>query len=175
LTVDTARIFEGRIEVDYGQAYVISGDADDHGDMSANFVGQSNGLLGAAFPGRLFLVTSSSSGDVGLTVEIANAEPALDDDWEDCVAASFSPIGLPVRVTQWSGEIVCEIPLAITDYRVRYCASHMDEAGDLHAFEKDGIVDSYLLTFWPAPPAPDQVIRQGSETAASCHATRRNS
>jgi hypothetical protein len=53
-------------------------------------------------------------------------------------------------------------PLSIKpgDYRVRYHAYGMDRA------DEDPTVDRYLLQLWPAPPAPDRVLRETSKHAA---------
>jgi hypothetical protein len=63
-------------------------------------------------------------------------------------------------------------PLALDeiDYRVRYCGWGMD-AGHQAGPQMDGepLVDRYLLQFWPAPPEPDQVIKQTSAQAAYWH------
>ena len=56
------------------------------------------------------------------------------------------------------------------DYRVRYTARGMDagHAADTVIGDEDP-VDAYQLRFWPAPPAPDRVFKQASETAAYWH------
>jgi hypothetical protein len=162
--------YDGPLEVDYGQAYVVSRGAEGTGDLHAAFAGQSNGLLGAALPGRLVLLTSRSSGEVPFRIEVWEAAPKLDEDWEDCVEASFRPVGLPVILrTMMTDAAICEIPLGQRWYRVRFSARGMEGAWDLHAFEAEGTVDSYALTFWPAPPAPDTIITEGSATARSMH------
>ena len=65
---------------------------------------------------------------------------------------------------------MCELPLRISEYRVRYTARGMDAA---HAADTviDGEepLDAYRLWFWPAPPAPDRVIKVVSETARYWH------
>jgi hypothetical protein len=46
----------------------------------------------------------------------------------------------------------------------------MDEARELDTrMEDDPEADHYLLQFWPAPPEPDRVVKQTSETAAYWH------
>jgi hypothetical protein len=175
VTVSTVvHVFDGLLEVDYGQAYVISGGVDDTGDLPAGFKGQSNGLLAAATPGLLFLLTSRSSGNVRLDIDVWASERPLEEVWEECVEASFMPAGLPVRLVGWgmdftAGTSVCEIPLEQRPYRVRYCARGMDAAWDLHALEPESAVDSYLLAFWPAPCAPDAIVKQTSDAARTMH------
>ncbi|MEU5099597.1 hypothetical protein [Streptomyces sp. NPDC020996] len=57
-----------------------------------------------------------------------------------------------------------------TDYRVRYCAKGMDEARRQDTRSSDEPeLDCYLLQFWPAPAAPDRVLKQTSAIAAYWH------
>jgi hypothetical protein len=71
------------------------------------------------------------------------------------VEASFRPATAKV---QWGGE---SWPLAPIDYRVRYSATGMDRARGRYTLLEPP-VDRYLLQLWPAPPAPDAVIRETS-------------
>lgn len=160
-------VFDGLLGVYFGQAYISNSpdrpnDADlGSGSFLASFFrGQRNGLLGAAVGGFLFLTTGTSNGDVGLSVHVVEQEPPLDDSWEECVEASFVPETSVVAVYDWDRTGVCEIPLGKQTYRVRYTACRMD-AG--HAGTGR---DFYGLWFWPAPVAPDAVIRQTSASAA---------
>ena len=93
--------FEGPWHVHYGQLYVESALGDQHEDMADHFTGQQNGLLGAAVPGALFLVTGLHTGPIWLRVEVLDAEPVLEDDWEDVVEVSFSAHP-PVTVVGWA-------------------------------------------------------------------------
>src|SRR5690349_5733026 len=120
------RLFDGRLHVHYGQAYVFSDDAGDTGEMDACFRGQVNGLLGAGQPGMLFLITGLHTGHVGLTVDVAEHEPPVEESWEECVEVSFAPATPDVRLVDWDRELVCQLPLEVTDYRVRYAARGMD-------------------------------------------------
>jgi hypothetical protein len=153
------RIFDGVVGVFKGQLYVVSDPWDIGPDLWANFSGQANGLLGAATPGLLCLVTGVADGDVGFTVEVCEREPLLDGSWEDCVEASFSPATPVVMFVDLEGQALSEIPLGEETYRVRYAAREMD-AG--HA---GTAMDVYGLWFWPAPQAPDAVVRRTSKTA----------
>jgi hypothetical protein len=42
----------------------------------------------------------------------------------------------------------------------------MDVAREAESLNLDRPIESHLLTFWPAPPAPDRVVRTTSRTAA---------
>lgn len=164
------RPVEGEVHVHYGQIYVES-DPDGFGpDLAEAFAGQSGGLCGAAAPGALWLTTGLHTGDVGFTVEVHDQDPPLDTAWEDVVEASFRPGSASSALVQWAGEDSWELDLEETDYRVRYCAKGMDEADQRDTrLDHEPQLDCYLLQFWPAPPAPDRVLRQTSAIAAYWH------
>jgi hypothetical protein len=92
------RVYSGPLHVHYGPAYVMSGEDGDTSDMEACFRGQSNGLLGAARRGWVFMLTGLHTGVVQLTVEVTDAQPLLGDEWEECVEASFAPHGPDVAL-----------------------------------------------------------------------------
>jgi hypothetical protein len=164
------RPVEGEVHVHYGQIYVES-DPDGFGpDLAQAFAGQSAGLCGAATPGALWLTTGLHTGNVGFTVEVHDQAPPLDPVWEDVVEVSFRPVSAGSALVQWAGEASCKLGLEETDYRVRYCARGMDEAHrrDTRLHDEPRL-DCYLLQFWPAPPAPDRVLKQTSATAAYWH------
>jgi hypothetical protein len=163
-------VFAGKLHVHYGQAYVFSGEEWDTGEMDACFRGQSNGLLGAAEAGVLFLMTGLHTGFVKLRVDVDDAEPEPDGSWEECVEATFTPSAADARLVTWGGEPVCELPLNEIAYRVRYQANGMDAGRDADTIlEDEDEIDSYRLSFWPGPPAPDRVVRQMSGIAAYWH------
>ena len=162
-------VFNGTVGVHYRQIYVISDDDRFIDGFERSTDGQANGLCGAATPGLLYLITGLHTGDVGFTVEVHDARPPVPGGWEDVVEASFRPLTAGVSLCQWAAEERWPLPLDVADYRVRYCATGMDEgAGEP---DTDDIVDRYLLQFWPAAPAPDEILRQGSEHAAYWHST----
>ncbi len=161
------RLFAGVLFVHYGQACVESG-ADHADDFSRAVAGQANGLLGAQVPGCLFLGIGLHTGYVGFTVESHPGPPAVADEWEDVVEACFRPVGPDARLVQWGGQAQ-PLDLAVRRYRVRYCATGMDQAKDADATVA-GVIDSYLLQFWPDSAArEDAVLRQGSAAAAYWH------
>ncbi|MDT0612102.1 hypothetical protein [Streptomyces lancefieldiae] len=164
------RPVEGEVHVHYGQIYVQS-DPDGFGpDLAESFAGQSAGLCGAAVPGALWLSTGLHTGSVGFTVEVHDQAPPLDPAWEDVVETSFRPVSAGSALVQWAGEASWDLDLEETDYRVRYCARGMDEAHRQDTrLDDEPQLDCYLLQFWPAPPAPDRVLKQASATAAYWH------
>jgi len=164
-------LFAGILFVHYGQAYVESG-ADHADDFGRAVAGQANGLLGAQVPGCLFLGTGLHTGYVGFAVESHPGPPAVGDEWEDVVEACFHLVGPDARLVQWGGQ-ARPLDLAARRYRVRYSASGMDQAKDADATVA-GVIDSYLLQFWPDLAArEDAVLRQGSATAAYWHRVAR--
>ncbi|MFF4602604.1 hypothetical protein ACFY12_07595 [Streptomyces sp. NPDC001339] len=164
------RLVEGEVHVHYGQIYVES-DPDSFGpDLAEAFAGQSSGLCGAAIPGALWLTTGLHTGNVGFAVEVHSRAPSLDAAWEDVVEVSFRPVSGNSVLVQWAGEASWELNLEETDYRVRYCAKGMDEAHQQDTrMDDEPQVDCYLLQFWPAPPAPDRVLKQTSQMAVYWH------
>lgn len=157
-------MFDGSILVDYRQFYITPPGGMNSGDMQAAFAGQQNGLCGAAHDGMLFLVTGLHYGNVALTIDLAPAPPEVDEQWEEIVEVPFvvSAEG-GVHLEEWDGDVRADIPLAPGPYRVRYHGSGMDAA---HQGEE---VDRYLLVFWPAPVAPDAVVKTTSDSAGYWH------
>jgi hypothetical protein len=165
----TRTVYSGGVWVAYGQAYVQSDDEIPMPDRA--FGGQVNGLCGAAVPGALFLVTGTHTGRVGFIVEVHDDPPPIDGEWEEVVEASFAPASPEVVLTEWGGTSLPR-PLNLTrgQWRVRYCARGLDTGRDSPPIaDGDEPVDHYLLQFWPAPPAPDLVVRQTSGHAAYWH------
>ena len=161
-------LLDGEVDVHYWQLYVESGDVGTP-DLEGAFAAQANGICGAAVPYGLFLITGLHTGTVGFRVELHEAPPRLDDEWEDIVEVSFRPATAEVALLDWDGQGY-PLDLEPTDYRVRYCASGMDEARAQDTrLEDELLLDRYLLQFWPAPPAPDRVLKQTSEVARSEH------
>jgi hypothetical protein len=164
-------VFDGRIWVHYGQFYVFSGSAWD-GDMAACFAGQTNGLLGAARPGMLFLTTGLHTGEVDLRIEILTREPEIAARWEEVVEASFVPATASVAIQDWNRATVCDLTLSPRPHRVRYSTVGMDEGRRL-----DTVVaasepfEAHLLQFWPSPAGSDLILRRTGETARYWHST----
>jgi hypothetical protein len=166
-------VLDDEVDVSYSQIYVKSEEAPDFGGMDDTFGGQSNGLCGAAWPGTLWLVTGLNYGGVGFRVEVHDERPELDDSWEEIIEASYRPLGR-VSLVEWGDGKSWDLGLADVDYRVRYSASGMDRASDVHTRDDDEpVIDRYLLQFWPCPPEPDQVVKQTGEVAANRRRTVR--
>ncbi|MEU2855984.1 hypothetical protein [Streptomyces syringium] len=164
------RPVDGEVHVSYGQIYVES-DPDNFGpDLAEAFAGQTSGLCGAAIPGALWLTTGLHTGNVGFTVEVHDHAPPLEPVWEDVVEVSFRPLSVRSLLVQWAGEAVWELDLEETDYRVRYCATGMDQAREQDTrLDEEPQLDRYLLQLWSAPPEPDRVLKQTAAIAAYRH------
>jgi len=161
-------LLDGEVDVHYWQMYVESGSVGIP-DLQGAFAGQANGICGAAVPHSLFLITGLHTGTVGFRVELHEAPPRLNEQWEDVVEVSFRAATAEVALLDWDGE-GHPLDLEPTDYRVRYCASGMDEGREQDTrLEDEPALDRYLLQFWPAPPASDRVIKQTSEVAKFEH------
>ncbi len=166
--------FDQEIHVHYGQFYVESRTGDFFWGLTECLGGQANGLCGAAVPGLLFLITGLHTGRTRVTVDLLDAPSPIADEWEDVVEASFRPATARVVLMQWAGEASWPLPLAAIDYRVRYIGNGMDRARGRDTLPAgEPLLDRYLLQFWPAPPAPDAVIRETSRCAAYWHAYAR--
>ncbi|MDT7796840.1 MAG: hypothetical protein QOI78_273 [Actinomycetota bacterium] len=162
-------VVHGEVHVHYGQIYVHSEGGDPfEGNLTACFAGQRNGLCGAAVPGALWLVTGLHTGFVGFTAEVHDTEPP-DAGGEDVVEAPFR-VESAARLVTWGGEDWWDLELPPGDYRVRYSGSGMDAGRDRDTrMDGEPPLDRYLLQFWPAPPAPDIVVRQRSAIAGYWH------
>ena len=165
-------LFSGEIEVDYGQIFVESRSDGDPLDLWDAFTGQEGvGLCGGGRDGTLVLLTGLHNGGVGFTAELHDSTPTLDDTWEDIVEVPFRPVSEETKLRQWNGKGRWELPLEVTDYRVRYSATAMDAAFGLNNRDDDQPqTDRYLLQFWPATPKQARVLKQTSRQAARWHA-----
>src|SRR5262249_12792354 len=72
--IEMTRVFEDKIHVHYGQAYILMSEMPNPG-LNDAFRGQTNGLCGAAVRGALWLVTGLHTGQVGFTVDVLDAAP----------------------------------------------------------------------------------------------------
>ncbi|HJP80529.1 MAG TPA: hypothetical protein VJ914_40030 [Pseudonocardiaceae bacterium] len=163
-------LFDDELHVHYRQFYVESRENDLFEDPTLASGGQANGLCGAAVPGFMFFTTGLHTGNVKLTIELLDAPPPVGEEWEEVVEVSFRPESDQVALLQWAGERAWPLALEPIDYRVRYCASGMDQANDQDTrFDEDPQPDRYLLQLWPAPDGPDEVLRQTSASAAYWH------
>lgn len=156
------------LDVHYGFVHLVPED-EPGWDLSNAAGGQANGLCGAQYPGALAMITGLHTGTVPFELVVSDHEPAIGEEWEEVVEASFSAPQRHYLLRAFEDGLEFDLPAA-TSYRARYCALGMDEAhqGDVR-MPDEPVIDRYLLQLWPAPPAPDAVVRQTSEIAAYWH------
>jgi hypothetical protein len=162
------RLFAGKPFISYGQIYLSSGEWSP--DLQECFAGQVNGLCGAAVPGGLWLTTNLHTGWLPFEVELHETLPSLDPGWEDVVEASLT-VGSDLRLVECCAD-GHQLEVPVGEYRVRYCGFGMD--GEDDGSEKSEPSEKHLVQLWPAPPAADAVIREGSAKAAYWHGFARD-
>ncbi|WP_396271203.1 hypothetical protein [Ideonella sp.] len=160
-------VFNGTIFSHYGQAYIHLQDTCDWADGA--FKGQRNGLLGTAVPTTLSLTFGLHTGDVALSVRIANSRPEVEEMWEEVVEAPFTmPESEILGLADWNGCIWEPIPLEPGTYRARFTAlafGQGEEAEELNT----SLIERYEVTFWRAPLEGDEVIKVTRPAALYWH------
>jgi hypothetical protein len=159
------------IETDYGQFDLVWAEPGGFdGDLDRFFAGQKNGLVGAGDPNGVYLNLARRSGGSPVKIVLYDVEPAAaDNSFQDIVEVSITiPPGSAVQWVSWAGEtsgVLAGMKAGV--FRLRVSARDRDEgaAGEF----ADGPVDSYLLELWPAPAAPDSILKVGTEDARYWH------
>ena len=165
-------VFEGDVGVHYGFVYLDSGVGGWDPDVEAR-AGQRNGLLGAAQPGLLVMSTGMHTGLVPFRVEAHPVAPAVDRSYEEIVEASCQLRGPEVWLCAFDWATGFALPQA-GSHRARLSARDYGAGLEQERYEpQDPVRDSYLLQLWPAPAAPDDVIRVTSQHAAYWHGVAR--
>ncbi|GLQ12316.1 hypothetical protein GCM10007913_42490 [Devosia yakushimensis] len=161
-------LFSQNISVQYGQAYLELG-GQFNGSMEDCFRGQSNGICGASAPDLLFLITGLHTGKVGLTINLFDTDPGIDETWDEIVEVSCQAPKGEVALSEWAADSGPPMAVPAGSYRARYHARKMQAANELDTNVTEVPVDTYRLDLWPAPPAADRIIKQTSEVAAYWH------
>ncbi|RZU72175.1 hypothetical protein EV384_0519 [Micromonospora kangleipakensis] len=158
------------VYTDYGQLTLEWGEEIWDGDADRFFKDQQNGLVGAAVSGNVVILLARRSGGSAVRIVLKASEPRANADWEDVLEASFDlPPGRVMRWSTWAGESGGSLAVPPGQYRLRASAVGRD-AGVQNEFA-DEVADRYLLELWPAPAAPDAVLRVGSDDARRWHQT----
>jgi hypothetical protein len=159
------------VHTDYGQFDIVwADDIGFDGSWDRFFDGQVNGLVGAASGSGVYLNLARRSGGSRVRLTVHESEPpVLPETYEDVVEV---PVQLPhdaeVRWSSWAGESSGSLGrVEGGSYRLRVSAQGRD-AGREDELE-EGVVDEYELELWPAEPAPDAIVRVGSQDAAYWH------
>lgn len=132
-------------------------------DADRFFADQANGWVGAAVGGVVHVALARWGGGSAVRIELIDAAPPMGDA-EDIVEVSVTVTAETMGWETWSGEQAGRFPLAPGTYRLRVSAWGRD-VGAAEEFA-EGIVDRYLLQFWPAPVEQDAILRVESENAA---------
>lgn len=162
-----AVVFDGLVSTSYAQMTLVTGWVEPPIPNDA-FVGQVNGLCGATVPGALFLVTGTHTGLIPVRIRLLDAAPEL-GSWAEIVEASLAPAGPQAAFAGWAADPAVRFDLPAPCYRVRWSATGMDAAHDRVADEANPALDHFELALWPAPPAPDAILRRTSVLAAYWH------
>jgi hypothetical protein len=161
-------LFSGNINVNYGQAYIELGGQFD-GDMAACFRGQSNGICGARAPETLFLITGLHTGEVGLTINLFEDDPGIDESWDEIVEVSFRTPDGAMSLLEWARDEGYTMTVAPGSYRARYYARNMQAGNELDTNVTSVPVDTYRLDVWKADAAADRIVKETSQVAAYWH------
>lgn len=140
------------------------------GDFDRFFAGQVNGLVGAADPRGVYLNLARRSGGSRVQpVLLPEAPTAPEGRYEDVVEVSTTvPDGADPKWVTWAFESWGPLPdVTPGTYRIRVSARGRDVGHEQELAH--GVVDEYLVDMWPAVPAPDEILRSGSEDAAYWH------
>lgn len=164
-------LFNGTIDVSYGQFYMLPEDLCDI-NMEAAFLGQANGLCGAAAAPLVFFMTGLHTGHVGLSAYLNDSEPPLSEEWEEVVEVPLD-VAVELCLTEWGGMEADSLPVPAGRYRLRYAGIGMDQgrAADC-IFADEETVDRYRIDLWPVyESTSDRIVRQHGEQAAYWHET----
>lgn len=160
-------LFDGQVFTSYAQMTLTTGMVEPPIPDVA-FIGQENGLCGAAVAGALFLVTGTHTGWVPMRVSLWDEAPGL-GEWEDVVEASLAPAG-EAAFAGWADDPVARFELPASSYRVRWNVRGMDAGhAQSNADAEHPAPDAYELMLWPAPYSSDAILRRRAAQAAYWH------
>lgn len=157
--------FDGDIDVHYRFIHLCAPGADVE---LAIPTGQVNGICLASSQHLSFL-TGLHSGSVRFAVEWLEAEPPLDESWEEIVEVPFDVPQRDLVLSAFEDSRVVTLPSS-GPHRARLNAHGMQEGRDLDtAWPQRLGPDRYLLQLWPAAPSRDAVVRETSDFAMRLH------
>lgn len=165
-------LLDQTVDTDYGQFDLVWSDdgIGFDGDFDRYFHDQVNGLAGAAAGSGVYVNLARRSGGSRVRIVLLGGKPPQPSaEFEDVVEVSLTvPEGAEVRWASWAVETSGALrEIAAGSYRLRVSGRGRDAA---RADElADRVLDEYVLELWPAPPAPDAVVRVGSEDAKYWH------
>ncbi|WP_050762916.1 hypothetical protein [Reinekea blandensis] len=170
---DSALLFLGKIEVEYGQFYFDHPDDDESlfdGVVEEAFIDQKNGLCGAGIDGMVYFVAGLNNGAMSVCIEQHEQAPELDSSYDDIVEVSFTNQIASLALCQWAHEATFPLNLPEGQYRLRYCVQGMDnEYGDEDDWSLPMPGQRHLVQLWPASPEADSIIRSNSKMGRYWH------
>jgi len=144
------------------------------------WLGSADAYFGDEIPTFRQLLESVNSGAVSITVpgadgryrarvELRDVPPSIASWCEDAAEASLEVPSGKRAITMGSFESFDDLPVAGAGwYRVRYCTEQQDRAAGEDAFVGEDYATysgRHLIQVWPAPPAADEALREGSDWA----------
>ncbi len=160
-------LFDGTVGVSYRFIYLDSGVGGWDQDLDVR-AGQRNGLAGAAQPGFVLLTTGTHSGALPLRIELHRREPRLDERWDEIVEVSCDLRGRRLLVSTFDDALDRLKVRRNGPHRVRYSAFRFEDEDERD--DDETALDRYLVQLWPAPMAPDSILKQTTGSAAYWHA-----
>ncbi|WP_233345885.1 hypothetical protein [Saccharomonospora iraqiensis] len=161
------RTATGELDVSHHQFFLL----DDPVKFPTDTVGRRNGLVGTA-PGAVVVLTGIHTGVVNVIEQLHHTEPPVDvTEWDDVVEVSFeAPHGRMIATPLMTDPPPDLLTLSFHGpgpYRLRVHARGRDNAVDLAPEE---VVETYLLSVWPAPVAAEVVHKQTDAYGAGIRA-----
>jgi hypothetical protein len=169
---------DGPVMSRYGMAFLVA-DAVLPYNQELAFAGQENGLLGVGIPNAVMMRFGLHTGDVHFRLAVAAYAPPVDPEWEEVVEVSWSFSGQIGVVFEefMPTEPGRRIPLGSGTYRLRFSAKNYGVQENWVADGKPpeelpeigGSMEYYELLVWPAPWAPDGVVKATQPSAKGWH------
>lgn len=165
-------LYDGAWLVEEGQWWLGSAEAYfDRGDVPTF-----HRMLESVNSGSVSITIPAADGRYRTRVELRDVAPAVAPWCEDAAEASLEvPLGRRA-VTMGSLETFQDLPVPKAGwYRVRYCTEEQDRAADEDAFVGEDAATytgRHLIQVWPAPQAPDRLLRAGSDWVRRLHSGR---
>lgn len=164
------------LDVSYGQAYLVADPGDESPDWNEFFYAGGLGILGVQ-AGHAIVLTGLHTGVVGFHLHVSSSDPGAElDTYEDVVEADFEARSHRLELVPWGNTAIgmLRLPAGPGEYRMRYHARGMDEAGDADMYSGDEPIDEYLLQVWPAEPAGERTLKITSARARYWQSDKRN-
>ncbi|MBT2212426.1 hypothetical protein [Actinomadura sp. NEAU-AAG7] len=151
-----------QVLVNYSQFYFVDNELG--GLPALPLEGANTAGIAQTVPGFGILYTGIEYGRCSITVVTEEGDPGCQESsWVDIVEVSFLSLSGTLHISEWGGGKAHDLPPLAAGpgtYRLRYCAS--GPSGD--PMEPS---DTFIMQFWPQPPAPSTVVKAGSPNTAA--------